>query len=40
MSFIYYFRPGNDGWIVGSETFIGYEFSQDCKKFGPWKTAE
>ena len=36
----YYFAPGHDGWIVGDETFIGYEFSQDSKDFGPWKTAE
>ncbi len=35
----YYFGPGHDGWIVGDETFVGYEFSQDAKDFGPWKTA-
>ena len=35
----YYFGPGHDGWVVGDETFIGYEFSQDGKDFGPWKYA-
>ena len=35
----YYFGPGHDGWVVGDDTFIAYEFSQDAKDFGPWKTA-
>ena len=35
----YYFGPGHDGWVLGEETFIAYEFSQDAKDFGPWKTA-
>ncbi len=36
----YYFAPGHDGWVIGDEHVIGYEFAQDAKNFGPWKTAE
>ena len=35
----YYFAPGHDGWVVGDESVIGYEFAQDNKDFGPWKTS-
>ncbi|MBH67259.1 MAG: cupin [Rhodospirillaceae bacterium] len=35
----YYFAPGHDGWVVGDETVIGYEFADTGKDFGPWKTA-
>ena len=35
----YYFAPGHDGWVVGDEPVIGYEFSDSGKDFGPWKTA-
>ena len=31
----YHFGPGHDGWGVGDDTFIAYEFSQDAKDFGP-----
>ena len=31
----YYFGPGHNGWVVSDEAFIGYEFSQDSKDFGP-----
>ena len=36
----YYFAPGHDGWVVGDETVIGYEFVASGKDFGPWKTGE
>ena len=35
----YYFAPGHDGWVVGDEMVIGYEFSDSGKDFGPWKSA-
>ena len=35
----YYFAPGHDGWVVGDEPVIGYEFSDTGKDFGPWKTS-
>ena len=35
----YYFAPGHDGWVVGDETLIGYEFVEGGKDFGPWKTS-
>ena len=35
----YYFAPGHDGWVVGDEPVIGYEFSDSGKDFGPWKSA-
>ena len=35
----YYFAPGHDGWVVGDEPVIGYEFSDSGKDFGPWKTS-
>ena len=35
----YYFAPGHDGWVVGDESVIGYEFSDTGKDFGPWKTS-
>lgn len=36
----YYFAPGHDGWVLGDETFIGYEFVASGKDFGPWKTSK
>ena len=36
----YYFAPGHDGWVVGDETVIGYEFVASGKDFGPWKSGE
>ena len=35
----YSFAPGHDGWVVGDEPVIGYEFSDTGKDFGPWKTS-
>ena len=35
----YYFAPGHDGWVVGDETGVGYEFSDSGKDFGPWRTS-
>ena len=35
----YYFAPGHDGWVVGDETVVGYEFSDSGKDFGPWRTS-
>ena len=35
----YYFAPGHDGWVVGDEPVIAYEFVETGKDFGPWKTA-
>ncbi len=36
----YYFSPGHDGWVVGDETVIMYEFAEaEENEFGPWKTA-
>lgn len=35
----YHFAPGHDGWVVGDEMVIGYEFSDSGKDFGPWKSA-
>ena len=35
----YYFAPGHDGWVIGDEPVIGYEFSDTDKDFGPWKTS-
>ena len=29
----YYFAPGHDGWVVGDETVIGYEFVASGKDF-------
>ena len=33
----YYFAPGHDGWVVGDEPVIGYEFAETGKDFGPGK---
>ena len=35
----YYFAPGHDGWVVGDEPLVGYEFADGGKDFGPWKTS-
>jgi len=35
----YYFAPGHDGWVIGDETVVGYEFSDSGKDFGPWRTS-
>jgi hypothetical protein len=35
----YFFAPGHDGWVIGDETFIGYEFVEGGKDFGPWKSS-
>ena len=35
----YYFAPGHDGWVLGDEVFIGYEFVESGKDFGPWKSS-
>ena len=35
----YIFAPGHDGWVIGDEPFIGYEFSNASKDFGAWKRA-
>ena len=32
----YYFAPGHDGWVLGEEPFVGYEFVETGKDFGPW----
>ena len=33
----YYFAPGHDGWVLGDEPVIMYEFAETGKDFGPWK---
>ena len=35
----YYFAPGHDGWVLGDEPVIMYEFAETGKDFGPWKKA-
>ena len=35
----YYFAPGHNGWVVGDEPLISYEFADGGKDFGPWKTS-
>jgi uncharacterized cupin superfamily protein len=30
---IYVIRPGHDAWIVGDETFVGVDFSNDIERF-------
>jgi hypothetical protein len=35
----YYFAPGHDGWVIGDEEVVGYEFSDSGKDFGPWRTS-
>jgi len=35
----YYFAPGHDGWVIGDEAVVGYEFSDSGKDFGPWRTS-
>ena len=35
----YYFAPGHDGWVIGDEVVVGYEFSDSGKDFGPWRTS-
>ena len=35
----FYFAPGHDGWVVGDEQCVMYEFAETGKDFGPWKTA-
>ena len=35
----YYFAPGHDGWVIGDETVVGYEYSDSGKDFGPWRTS-
>ena len=32
----YFIAPGHDGWVVGDEKLIGYEFTVGSKDFGPW----
>ena len=32
----YFIAPGHDGWVVGDEKLIGYEFTVGTKDFGPW----
>ena len=32
----YSIQPGHDGWVVGDEKLIGYEFTVGSKDFGPW----
>ena len=35
----YYFAPGHDGWVIGDEECVMYEFVEAGKDFGPWTKA-
>ena len=35
----YFIAPGHDGWVVGDEPCIMYEFVETGKDFGPWKSS-
>ena len=32
-------QAGHDGWVIGDEVVVGYEFSDSGKDFGPWRTS-
>ena len=36
----YYFAPGHDGWVIGDEECVMYEFVEGGKVFGPWTSAD
>ena len=36
----YYFAPGHDGWVIGDEQCVMYEFVEGGKDFGPWTSAD
>ena len=36
----YSFAPGHDGWVVGDEEVIGYEFNNAGKDYAVWQSSE
>ena len=37
---VYSFAPGHDGWVVGDEEVIGYEFNNAGKDYAVWQSNE
>ena len=36
----YSIAPGHDGWVVGDEEVIGYEFNNAGKDYAVWQSSE